>query len=74
MQHDDGADYEQMDALLREEAYLRHEFARAAADAAKCGGHPEAAAGLERALLTVAELPIIPERDDAQPDLFQHAA
>ena len=75
MQRDSGPDYEQQDVLLREEGWIRHELARAAELAAKTGGHPEAAGALERALLTVAELPIIPERDDAQPDLFAaHAA
>lgn len=74
MRDNDGAEYEQMDALLREEARLRFEAARTAEMFAKAGGHPEAAAGLERALLAVAELPIIPERNTAQPDLFQIAA
>jgi hypothetical protein len=68
----DGADWQQHYQM--EEAWVRHELARAAELAARTGGHPEAAEGLERVLLTVAELPPIPQRDDAQPDLFGIAA
>lgn len=67
---DDGADYEQQDAMLREESWLRHEIARVACECTRCGGHPENAGALERTLLAAAGLPIIPQRDDAQPDLF----
>lgn len=57
MQRDDeGPDYEQQDLLLRHEAWLRHELARAAALAAETGGHPEKAQDVERGLLEVAGL------------------
>lgn len=52
----EGADYEQMDALLREEGWARHELARAAELAARMGGHPERALEVERGLLEVAGL------------------
>jgi hypothetical protein len=70
----DGAQYEQRDEQLQHEAWLRHEIARVACECARCGGRPENAAPLERALLTAAHLEPLPERDDSQPDLFQHAA
>lgn len=67
---DDGAEYEQQDRLLREEAEAREEFARAVRLAARLGNHPvEEAAGLERALLTYAGLPIQPGRNPNQFDL-----
>lgn len=53
---DDGPDYEQMDILLREEAYIRRELSMAAELAAKTGGHPEKAQDIERGLLEVAGL------------------
>lgn len=70
----DGPDYEQRDAQLREEGWLRHEIARVACECARCGGRPENAPILERALLYAAHLAPLPERNEAQPDLFQHAA
>ena len=56
MPRDDGAEWEQQDALDREAAYLRHECARVAAMAASAGGHPEKASEIEHALLNVAGL------------------
>lgn len=52
----DGAEYEQMDILDREQAYLRHEAARVAAMVAAAGGHPEKAEEIEKSLLQVAGL------------------
>lgn len=70
MQRDDGPDYEQRDAQLREEGWARHQFAEAVELAARLGNHPpEEAKGLERALLTYAGLPINPEPNPAQIDL-----
>ena len=46
----------QHDLLNQEDAYLRHELARAAELAACRGGHPENKASIERALLVVAGL------------------
>lgn len=51
------------------EAWIRHELARAAELAAKTGGHPENQAALERVLLTAAELPPLPERNEMQSEL-----
>lgn len=56
MNRDDGPGFEQQDMLDQEQAYIRHELARAALLAARTGGHPEAAPALERALLTAAGL------------------
>ena len=53
---DEGPDFEQQDVLLREEAWARHELARAAELAARMGGHPEKAEDVERGLLEVAGL------------------
>lgn len=70
---DGGAGWQQHDS--QHEAWLRHEIAKVCGECARCGGHPvEGARGLERILLAYACLDPLPERDEAQPDLFQHAA
>lgn len=56
-----------------QEGYLRFEAARTAELFAKASGHPENAPALERTLLTVAELPIQPERNENQTE-FHFAA
>lgn len=67
-QPDPRIDYAREDDGQRSpEGYLRYEAARAAELFARDAA---SARSLERVLLTAAELPVEPERNDDQPDLF----
>lgn len=61
-----------LEQMQQQDDCLRFEIAKVAAEVAARGRHPESAAPLERILLTAAELPLIPQRNELQTDLFNH--
>jgi hypothetical protein len=68
--NDDDRDDQREMQESDQEGYLRFEAARTAELFAKASGHPENAPAIERTLLTVAELPFQPERNEDQQELF----